>query len=64
MKKIIALLTAMAFALTVGVAFAAEPAAKDTGAAPAKKAEKKKPAKKKTAKKKDVKSAPTDTKKK
>ena len=65
MKKIVALLTAMAFALSVGVAFAAEPASKATTTAPAKKAEKKKPAKKAAKKekkeKKEMKSAPTST---
>jgi hypothetical protein len=63
MKKIVALLTALAFALSVGVVFAAEPASKTTTTAPAKKAEKKKPAKKKAAKK-EMKSAPTGTAKK
>jgi hypothetical protein len=65
MKKIIALFTAMAFALTLGVAFAAEPMSSGTSTAPAKKAEKKaKKAKAKKAKKekKEMKTAPTGTK--
>ena len=62
MKKMIALFTAMAFALTLGVAFAQEKAAP---AAPAeKKMDEKKPAKKakKEMKKEAPKTAPTGTK--
>jgi len=50
MKKIIALFTAMAFALTLGVAFAEEKAPAASGTAPAKTAEKA-PAKSSKAKK-------------
>lgn len=66
MKKIVALLTAMAFALSVGVVFAAEPASKATTTAPAKKEVKKEKKAKKAAKKekKEAKSAPTGTAKK
>jgi hypothetical protein len=54
MKKMIALFTAMAFALTLGVAFAQEKAAAPA-AEPEKKVEEKAPAKKKAAKKKAAK---------
>jgi hypothetical protein len=62
MKKIIALFTAMAFALTLGVAFAQEPAAP---AAPEKKMEEKAPAthKEKKKAKKEKKKAKKEAKK-
>ncbi len=65
MKKLIALFTAAIFALTLGVAFAADQATAPTGtekAAPAKKAKKKKAKKAKKAAKEDTASAPTATK--